>query len=370
MSEGVTSVSHRLDAGDDLHLNYQAGDGQTGLVPQAHVYRQTDNVEIASSPFDITERVLGGYSIDITPPTEVSHYARYIIYTDSGHTSESADHGRATDFYRYLNPDVSLASLYQGAIHIDAVNGTAGAVVGVNGTISNPCDDLDDAKTLGDALGIYVIKGKRGFSFTLTQTFSFYTFDFSSDLHGSAHGGAGGGLLDIDGQTTLGCTFKGLQIWNMDATSTITAVNCVLGNPAATALDVFFGSAFDCIFADDADIEGGSSSFINCSTISADDRVSIRGKQSGVFSPPSVIGFRGRMLFKDHGQNVANPEFNLNGAILELDTDVVGGTTKTLFVTGVGSLVNNSPWLPGSIDTSALVSTSDLLTRNTFLALK
>jgi len=185
MSEGVTSVSHRLEAGDDLHLNYQAGDGQTGLFPQAHVYRQSDNVEIASSPFDLTERVLGGYSLDITPPTEVAHYARYIVYTDAGHTSESASHGRATDFFRYIDPVSQLLAVeYQRATHtaqtyifVDSVNGSdsnsgaspALAKVTIAGAIAAIVQEHTAIIVLGDPTGQQVITE----NITLSTRFTF-----------------------------------------------------------------------------------------------------------------------------------------------------------------------------------------------------
>ena len=45
-------------------------------------------------------------------------------------------------------------SLYQGAIWIDPIGGSAGAVLGVNGTQGNPVIDDSDAATLATALGV------------------------------------------------------------------------------------------------------------------------------------------------------------------------------------------------------------------------
>lgn len=45
-------------------------------------------------------------------------------------------------------------SIYRGEVHIDTVNGSSGTQLGVNGTPDNPSDNLTDARTIADALGI------------------------------------------------------------------------------------------------------------------------------------------------------------------------------------------------------------------------
>lgn len=71
----------------------------------------------------------------------------------------------------------TLARLaYAGAVHVDtAGGGTPGAVVGVNGLPENPVDNLTDARTIADAVGLsaYKIRG----SVTITADHLDWTFE-------------------------------------------------------------------------------------------------------------------------------------------------------------------------------------------------
>lgn len=58
---------------------------------------------------------------------------------------------------------------YDGAVHIDTVDGTAGTVDDVNGTKGNPVDSFADAKTIADSKGLKAFVVAQGSAITITQ---------------------------------------------------------------------------------------------------------------------------------------------------------------------------------------------------------
>ncbi len=71
-------------------------DGDAAQFPLAHVYDSTD-AEITGSPFSLTHMALGLYKFSApVQPADVYDVA-YIVYSDSGHTTESTAHDRVSD---------------------------------------------------------------------------------------------------------------------------------------------------------------------------------------------------------------------------------------------------------------------------------
>jgi len=75
---------------------------------------------------------------------------------------------------------------YSNAIHIDTVHGTAGTVVGENGTPTNPVDNIADAYTLSQALKFERFFISNGSQLILDRDYTGYTFagtGYSLDLN-------------------------------------------------------------------------------------------------------------------------------------------------------------------------------------------
>ncbi len=88
-----------VNLGDPLPLSLTLLDGDTGMFPQAHVYDSAGS-SVAGSPFDLTHVALGRYTnTAFTPTAEDIYTALFITYTNAGHTSESAVHGRVEESY-------------------------------------------------------------------------------------------------------------------------------------------------------------------------------------------------------------------------------------------------------------------------------
>lgn len=106
---------------DPIPLSLTLFDGATGKFPQTHIFDSSD-VEVSGSPFDLAEVDTGRYTnAAFTPLTEETFTAKFIVYNDSGHTSESATHDRAEEafFVRKSVADIlradTIAELAQGA---------------------------------------------------------------------------------------------------------------------------------------------------------------------------------------------------------------------------------------------------------------
>lgn len=102
-----------------------------------------------------------------------------------------------------LNNILSLLN-YQGSVWVSAANGVAGTIKGVNGTPSNPADNLADAFTLLDSLGVRSIRLLDG-SFTLPADFT------TSEMQLGAEASIDLGGFDIGGSTFIGGSVTGVQ---------------------------------------------------------------------------------------------------------------------------------------------------------------
>lgn len=142
---------------------------------------------------------------------------------DSSTASISAD-----DF----NDDAAYM-LYGGGVWVDDSNGTAGAVVGVNGTPTNPVSGFSDAKTIADAIGLgtfYILGG--GYA-PLTTTLEGYNF--------IGMGAQGLNTIDLNSADVDGSYFTNLVIMGVQGgTGRIRLQQCALEGPTLYAI------AFNC----------------------------------------------------------------------------------------------------------------------------
>ncbi len=133
---------------------------------------------------------------------------------------------------------------YGGAIHIDTINGTSGAVLGTNGTQTNPVNNIAHAVTLAAALGVrtYSVAG----SITLASSHTNWVFAGAS---GTAQGL---GTVDAGGQDVGGSHFMCLNLTGDFAGSSIAAHSCNL----VADLDNIEGSFRGCVL-----VPGGTNTF-------------------------------------------------------------------------------------------------------------
>jgi hypothetical protein len=92
---------------------------------------------------------------------------------------------------------------YDGYIHVDTLNGTAGTVDYTNGIVSNPVDNIADARALAISLGINQFFIRPGSSITLASAFTNYLFE------GSVYTVALGGQ-DISGSILRDADIRGI----------------------------------------------------------------------------------------------------------------------------------------------------------------
>lgn len=90
---------------------------------------------------------------------------------------------------------------YGGAIWIDTNNGQSGNLVGVNGLPSNPVDNIDDAYTLAQSVGVRTFNISGGSSITLVSALTYWYF--------SGHGSVDVNGKDISYSRIDGCRMSG-----------------------------------------------------------------------------------------------------------------------------------------------------------------
>jgi hypothetical protein len=88
----------------------------------------------------------------------------------------AATHNVATSAGRRLRNLQDLGLYEGGAVWIDTVNGVSGTTDFENGTVNNPVDNIADAKTIADSVGLVSFRVISGSTITLAATFSGYDF--------------------------------------------------------------------------------------------------------------------------------------------------------------------------------------------------
>lgn len=327
MSEGIATESHRLDSGDPLHLSYQMGDGQTGLFPRVRIYRQSDHGEVVGSPVDLdgaNERADGLYAVDFSPPTEVAHYATFIVYTDAGHTSESASHGRATAYYRYADPT-------HDAIWIDTGNGNPGVIPGINGVAGNPSNNLADALTLAGLKGLrrFNVRKTTGGPLTLTGSLD--------DWHVVAVGGEVN--IALGGQDVDGTLFEGVELSGAMVGSIIVLGGTLDGVSGLNGRFVDCGLTGTQVALDGV---GAALAFINCySNISGFANTPILDLGAARANDIDLIvrGHKGGWRLQNMNRAGDSCSIDVQSGQVVLDSTVTDGM---LGLRGSGDLTNNS----------------------------
>lgn len=128
-----------VELGNPLPLSLTLSDGAMQLYPQAHIYDSND-VEVAGSPFDLIEKDDGRYTnTDYTPLTKGAFTAKFIVYMRPDHSVESPRHDRVqeiyivTDFIAMIsaNKTAIIAEIDENEVKIDVIQAdlTAATVI-------------------------------------------------------------------------------------------------------------------------------------------------------------------------------------------------------------------------------------------------
>jgi hypothetical protein len=91
-----------VKVGGSVKVDVLVPDGGSGLYPQAKLYG-ADNIEIGVSPLDLSSVEDDLYSASFTMPDTSKVTAITTVYTDSGHTTPSADYDPIIDEYLSQN---------------------------------------------------------------------------------------------------------------------------------------------------------------------------------------------------------------------------------------------------------------------------
>lgn len=235
----------------------------------------------------------------------------------------------------------SLASIttnYLGSVHIDPAHGTAGTVVGVNGTPSNPVTTLADAVTLAAAIGLrrYAVHAP----ITLTSGHDDWAFI----------GVREGAAVQLANQDVADSFFQGLELSGI-CNGRIRAIDCVLDGVTS-----FLGSGLRCRIKTQLGLATGESTFQ--APVSEDPGLST--------TPILDVGGAGRTFqfrgysggvevrnFNDAG-NVGTIEFIAGQCILDSTCTGAGD----LSIRGIARLVDNSSLT--NLDTSALLNRENI----------
>lgn len=135
--------------------------------------------------------------------------------------------------------------VYGGAVWVDTTNGTAGAVVGVNGLPSLPCRGFVNAKTIADAIGVKTFCILGGGDQSIKATMNGYTFMGIGDPARNS--------VDLNSQDVGGSMFIDLDITGIQGGDRAAYLRCALENASLDAVALQCGLRGDITLLGDRD---------------------------------------------------------------------------------------------------------------------
>ena len=128
-----------ITLGDPLPLSLTLPDGSSSAFPQAFLYDSID-VAVSGSPFDLAEVASTGRYTDATfvPTGTETFTALFIVYTDSGHLTESSKYDRDQDSFAVKNIS---SSVWDATRSDHTVVGSFGESVLVDSTVNSASFD-------------------------------------------------------------------------------------------------------------------------------------------------------------------------------------------------------------------------------------
>ena len=183
--------------------------------------------------FDLTQAETNGDVLTIVPSSTTANvqidmlniYTTSITGTDViadavwDEILTGATHNIPTSAGRRLRQVVDVGVYEGGQVWIDTVNGSAGTADYEDGTVDNPSDNIADATTIANSVGITRFKIAPNSSFTLASTYT--GFNFSGD--GRWVLGLGG--QQLNNSTIIHATVSGI----CTTTNNVYFENCEIG---------------------------------------------------------------------------------------------------------------------------------------------
>jgi hypothetical protein len=193
-----------------------------------------------------------------------------------------------------------IDAAYLNGIYIDTANGTAGTAVGVNGTFTNPVDNINDATELASRAGVRsfkVLSGDLALTSSLTE-WEVIAFDETA--------------INLNNQNVNGSRFRGAILKGL-MTGAIEADQCLLED-----VTDFRGVAIDSGLSGDIVLGVGRSTFASChSRVPGVGAPTLDFNSSG--SQVSLRAYSGGITVQNmlSASNVATLEFVAGQAIVD-----------------------------------------------------
>jgi len=261
---------------------------------------------------------------------------------------------------------VKADPLYNGAIHIDSVNGVGGTTVNTNGTERLPVRNMSDAFNLSSATKINVFKIAPGSSLSLSGGTSNKVLEGQNwilDLNGQDTSNSVIQGAFVSGTTTNGSnlvTFRTCRLSNITAGRTLAIEGCYIdGTYTANASELY---EFDKIRT----VEGSASKFDFNSMSGADAAfvqfagiLQIENLGSATFQTLDVKGI-GKVTLKS---TCTGGEFSFDGNLRITDNSVTTTVFKSDYTKRLEDIeVDTGTDLPVQISGISSISASDVWT--------
>jgi len=249
--------------------------------------------------------------------------------------------------------DMLDSLIYGGVVYVDGGSNTD-VVIGEDGTVMNPVQDIATAKTIADILGIKTIMIVDGANETLAATMN--------DYHFIGVGSIDNVTMTLGGQDVDGSVFENMIITGeQGGVGLMGAVNA-----AFTAADSLEVHARNCAFVGDISVRGNSSSYFDAcySAVAGNGTPSLDFEASVDVTNVSVRHYSGGLEVKgmtsDHtisfesdGQIVINADCTSGNLSLRGNMTVTdNGTTSSITKDAVYSKQDILSWLASDTTTA------------------
>ena len=141
-----------------------------------------------------------------------------------------ASHNIATSAGRRLR-ELAEVGLYEGAsVWIDTVNGAAGSADYENGTVNNPSNNIADATTIANSVGLSRFRIAPASSFTLASGYTGFTFLGDGQWTLALGGQALSDTMVVNADVSGTCTSTNQPMFDCCSIGTVTLPTCFIRN--------------------------------------------------------------------------------------------------------------------------------------------
>ena len=217
-----------------------------------------------------------------------------------------ATHNIPTSAGRRLRQVVDVGVYEGGQVWIDTVNGVAGTADYENGTVDNPSDNIADATTIANSVGITRFKIAPNSSFTLASTYT--GFNFSGDGRWTL--GLGG--QQLNNSTIIHATVSGICTSTSNAyfenceIGTVTLPSCTVKSSSITST-ITLADAGDYVFDQCySAVAGTGSPVVNFGLLTGNTNLNMRHYSGGIEVQNMGQAGTDNMSLEGEGQLIIN----------------------------------------------------------------